>query len=55
MPGRAKDSYALINQIRTVSRARLKRPSVGRNKFYPKLNSNQLNIIDQGMQNLLGP
>lgn len=55
MPGKAKDSYALINQIRTVSRARLKRPSVGRNKFYPKLNSNQLNIIDQGMQNLLGP
>ena len=47
MPGTPKNSYASINQIRAISRARLKRPSdkFG-NKFYPKLNSTQLTQID---------
>lgn len=46
MPGTPKNSYALVNQIRAISRARLKRPSINGKNYFPKLNSEQLNKID---------
>lgn len=39
MPGTPKNSYALVNQIRAISRARLKRPSINGKNYFPKLNS----------------
>lgn len=51
------DSYALINQIRSVSRARLKRIVKGSGSskiiYRPKLNNNQLDIIDTCIRNYL--
>ena len=47
MPGKQKNSYALVNQIRAISRARLKRPMESNGKkCYPKLDGIQLTQID---------
>lgn len=46
MPGTPKNSYALVGQIRAISRARLKRPSINGKSYFPKLNAEQLNKID---------
>lgn len=51
------DSYALINQIRSVSRARLKRIVKGSGSskiiYRPKLNNSQLDMIDECIKNYL--
>ena len=48
--GNNKDSYALLNQIKAISRARLLRPVFnGKTKFI-RLNSIQLNLIDNEMK-----
>lgn len=53
MPGQVKDSYALINQIRSISRYRLRRPRKERKKLYPKLDKDQLNLLDNCIKNQL--
>ena len=48
--GNNKNSYALLNQIKAISRARLLRPVFnGKTKFI-RLNSTQLNIIDNELK-----
>lgn len=47
-----EDSYALVNQIRSISRSRLKRPMFKNKKTYPKLTEEQLNKIDLLIDNL---
>ena len=45
-------SYALVNQITTVSRAMLMRPRRNRNERV-KLNSEQMNKLEQGLRKIL--
>lgn len=45
-------SYALVNQITTVSRAMLMQPRRNRNERV-KLNSEQMNKLEQGLEKIL--
>lgn len=44
------NSYGLLNQIRSISRARLIRPTINGNRAFIKLSANQLNIIDNELK-----
>lgn len=46
-------SFALLNQIRTISRARLIRPTKNGKTQFIKLNSSQLDIIDNELKKYL--
>lgn len=48
------ESFALLNQIRAISRARLIRPRNKKGKMiYIKLNAEKLNLIDKSLKEFL--
>lgn len=51
--GENKNSYALIKSIRSISRNRLVRPNINRKMIYPKLNNEQLTLIDEAIKKYL--
>lgn len=48
--GNNKNSYALLNQIKSISRARLIRPIINGKRTFIKLNASQLNLIDSELK-----
>lgn len=48
--GNDKNSYALLNQIKSISRARLLRPVLNKKTKFIKLSSTQLNLIDNELK-----
>ncbi len=46
-------SYALVNQITTVSRSLLISPRINKKIVYARLNANQMNDIEKELQNIL--
>lgn len=53
MPSPARTSYALVNQIRTLSKSRLMRIRDNNNYIRPKLTVSQLDLIDNCIKNQL--
>ena len=47
------NSYALVNQIITVSRSMLMRPRIKNKLYHIKLNAQQLDLVEKGLEDIL--